>query len=719
MMPLSRRSLMIGTAGLTATLGTVGAWVAWPASPPIAGEWLNRWLILNPDGGITLLMPGMELGQGAWTSLAMLVAEELEIDCQDLRQTAAPLDGAYGNPVFDQRQITADSKTTLGYWPVLRQAGAEARARLLASAARLWRVPVDSLTLAGGIIRHPASGRQTGFAALAGHLAPAPAEIHPKPASAWRLIGRSPPRLDGPDKVSGRAIFGLDARHADAVKAVFVRPPAPGLTPLRIDDAATRAVPGVLAVVSLPQGVAVVAHDSWAALQGQAALRVDWPAIPPLDSARVLADFAALAASDTVPTGPTIIGHKILSDQPVTRPVQRRLTLEFLADPVAHAMLEPMNALVDPAWLGRKLTITTSTQAPSLVMRSGLRTGKTIPHLLTFHPLLAGGGFGRRIEQDATDEAIALAQHLGRAVQVFRRREEEFSHGVFRQLAAQRLTLGLDAQNQPALWAHRQVADSVLARLFAGRPLPNDEDHTVTAGQLPAYHLPGGRIDAIFAQSGIAAGFLRGVGGGYTVWAIESMIDEAARASGQSPLAFRLALLPDARDRQVLERVAELAGSAPYGLGFCRFRGSRIAVAAQVTVDRISGQVQAQQLWIVIDGGVIVHPDAAHAQIEGAALMAVSLALKEHISLREGRVEQSNFHDYPLLRLSETPAVMVKFLPSVDDFPHGLGEIALPPTVAALGNAIAVTCGARMTRLPFLPDRVQAALALGAPVWHP
>lgn len=721
--PVSRRVFLLG-AGAAGAAGAGGAVLGLTLALPVATAFAsirglkpNIWVAIGTDGIVTIVRPAEELGQGSTTALPMILAEELDADWSKVRVVAPPFDHAYGNPIFFDRLVTADSRSTRGYWDPLRRAGAEARAVLIETAARHWRVPAAELTTEPGAVLHAASGRRLDHGAVAA-LDPADPPSRPiplKPRASWRLIGTSPERLDLAAKVNGSARYGTDAGMAEMRVASVARGPVPGSAPRRVDHRAALAVPGVEAVVPLPDGVAVVARDGWTAERGRAALSVVWDADPKAaayDSAAALRSFMAVAR-DAGRQGYEV--RRRGDPAAAFAGAARVLEMEFESHHVAHRAMEPLNATARIHGLGFAVDLVASTQARSLNMRLAAKAGKTAPFMVDVTPTLVGGAFGRRVDNDVSRDAVLVAKVVGHPVKVVRTVLDDLTHGQYRPLSAQRLRAALDERGRILGWTHRIVADSVIARLFPDRfEAEKHLDQTVIDGQEHDYAIPHQRLDYVRENAGIPVGFLRGVGGGFTVWAIESFLDQIAATVGRDPLELRLTMLDDPRARRVLEVAAEMAGwsgrgtSAPMGIGCCRLRGTCIAVVAEVDVrgdggggDGGGGRLRVPRVWAAVDPGIAVHPDSVAAQVEGAIVMGTGMALQEAVIFKNGVAQVQTVADYPILGPVDAPQVEVRLLASDTDKPCGVGEIGVLPMAPAIANAVFAATGRRLTRLPF------------------
>jgi isoquinoline 1-oxidoreductase beta subunit len=716
---LSRRRFLAGTAGLT--LGFVVD-IGAPRRARGQGGPLkaNVWVTIDPDGTVTIVAPSAEMGQGSMTGMPVLVAEELDADWAKVKVVAAPMNRAYGNPGFGGLQVTGASRSTPGFYMPLRLAGAQARRVLLDAVAAEWKVPVTELTTEPHVVVHANSARRIGYGDIT-KFAKVPAQL-PNVTAAdlkrpdqFRLIGRSLPRVELPDKVMGRAKFGIDAEVPDMVIATVLRGPAQGDTPDRVDDSAAKQVAGVSAVVPLPWGVGVVGSGYEAVQKGKAALKVTWKKgkAAGYDSERVRGDYAGVAASLSKKG---VVAHEQGNAARALGAAARTFEAAYVTDHVYHATMEPMNAVA-------RVTADTAevwvpTQAPSINQAAVAGALKIPPEKVTIHPLLIGGGFGRRLENDFVLDAVLLSKAVGTPVKVIWAREEDVKHTKYRPLVAQYLRAGLDENGNLSAWHHRIVGASIYAR-FNPRAFEalKGADTPVIEGYELSYAAGNQLQEYLREERGLDVGLWRSVGPGYTKFAIESFIDEIARAQRIDPVQFRLRLLAhNARAASVVRRVADWAewdrkrpAGRALGIGFSDTWRSYIASVAEVSLDKKTGAIRVHEVWSMVDPGVAIQPDNIVAQIEGATIFGVSAALRERVVIEDGVVKNSNFHDYPLLRMSEAPEIHVQVL-STNNAPGGIGEVGLPPVAPAIANAIHVLTGKRLRSLPMSPDRVVAAL---------
>ncbi|MEZ5841697.1 MAG: molybdopterin cofactor-binding domain-containing protein [Hyphomicrobiales bacterium] len=696
---LSRRAFLASAGAATVAIAAGGGYALLQPEIVQSGRIINAFLALLPDGRIEFVCPAMDLGQGAPLALSMILAEEIGADLAQVVIVDAPRDAArYGNPDFMGRMVTADSRTTRGYYQPLRLAGAEAAAALRATAcrARGWR-PGDC-ELAGHAVRHRPSAEAMPFADIArlGRLEmPGSGDIALKPEAAMALLGASPADPGALARVTGRRRFGVDRRAADMSIAVLARNPHLGGTVVRLDEAAALAVPGVEAVVTIEAGgaVAVVGRETWAVLRGRAALDIEWSPAGDFDTAG--GEAALVAALADPAANPVPLRRR--GDEPDAGDI----VAEFHAPALKHVIMEPLNASARGKSLGLGVIIAGSTQSPDLDMRFAARTWKTAPFMVDVEGHPSGGAYGRRVLNDAVADAAAIARALGRPVQVVRPMLDELRRGQIRPAAFQRIAASLDENGALASWRHDIASDGTLATELPSSLKGADgrEDNTATDGAYHPYRAARERIAWTYLPAAPKPGFLRGVSAGYTVWAIEVMVDRLARRAGIDPLDWRLRNLADDRLAAATRRVAEMAGwgepDRTLGLAVMSFRGSSVATIAEVRAGRLAG------LWIAADVGRIVHRDNVLAQIEGGAVWGVSMALTESLAFADGRALVDGLADYPVIGLGDIPPIAIDLLPpQPGDAPCGVGEIGVPTTVAAIANAFEAATGKAFDRLP-------------------
>jgi isoquinoline 1-oxidoreductase subunit beta len=687
----------------------------------------NAWIRITPDDRIIFTLDRVEMGQGTMTSGATLIAEELEVDPARIEIEMAAADRAYDNPDAQLGfQITGGSTSTRTSWVPLRKAGAACRLLLEAGAAATWKVPKGEVAARDGVVTHARSGKSARYGEVAGAAAQAdaPGKIALKPATAFRWIGREVPRLDAAAKSTGTAGFGLDVRVPDMVIAAVARPPVRGSTVRGVKDAAARAIRGVRDVIALDGVVAVIADATWPALQGAAALEVEWEPGPlrRVHTPDVRAELLARAAEHG-----KRIARKGGDARRAVKSADRRVSAVYELPYLAHATMEPMNATV--AVRGDTVEVWAPTQAPGAVraqisLALGVRQDD-----VTVHTTFLGGGFGRRLQSDFCVEAALLSRKVERPVQVVWTREDDLANDYYRPVVVHRLEGGVKG-GAIAGWVHHIVGPSVVAHAgpdfvqaivpsrvpratrrwlerTAGSMFNKDiiPDITSTEGaDKLAYKIGAWRVELSTVDPGVPCGFWRSVGHSHTAFAVESFVDELAHAAGAEPVAFRRAMLGDGPHKRVLELAAAKAGwgtaaAAGVGRGFAVHAsfGSYCAHAIDASVD--GDKVTVHRVVSAIECGTVVNPAIVRSQIESGVIYGLSAALRQEITFDHGVVAQSNFHDFPLLRMHECPEIEVHIVPSTEP-PQGVGEPGVPPVAPALCNAIFAATGVRIRRLP-------------------
>jgi isoquinoline 1-oxidoreductase beta subunit len=725
---VSRRQIMIGAAGLSFAIALGGRVDAAVLAAEQTGQVLSPWVSIATDGTITIMSAATEMGQGSMTSLPLIIAEELDADWSRVRIVPAPpLDNIYGNPGFGGMMYTAGSNAVTSYYRPLRTLGAQVRRVLLDNAARKLGVPVEELTTEPSVVVHAKSGRKLSYgeiAAFAEVPAKAP-EIKPdqlKKSSDFRLIGKDVMRVELPSKINGSATYGIDVQVPGMLYGAVLRAPVEGSVPDKIGDAKAKAVAGVTGVIRLPHGVGVVAQTAWAAFAARQALigSVTWTRTGVawgFDSDKGVEAFAADARNLSRPARDwSAMGDARGALQNAASIVEA----EYRCDYAYHAQMEPLNAVasVSPAgdaveiWAGTQ-SQTTATEAPAKLL--GIPREK-----VKLHDLLMGGGFGRRGNRDVDFiiDAVMLSKEIGRPVKVMWTREDDVHNGRFRPLSAHYLRAGLDASGKLTAWHHRVAADRVTpfmdpVRFQAG----GGRDGMVMAGtDVRGYDVPHQLVEQLYRDTGVRTNPLRGIGVTANKFATEAFMDEVARNRGIDPLAFRLELLKNTpRAYKAVERVAQMADwgrkrdGRALGLAYIDYSGSQVAGIAEISVDRASGQIKVHNFWCTIDCGVAVQPDNVVAQTEGSIVYGLGMTLSERISIKNGEVEQSNFYDYHLPRMSEVPAMHIELI-QTDNHPTGAGQMATPLIAPAISSAIAALTGVRLRHTPFTPERVKKAL---------
>jgi isoquinoline 1-oxidoreductase subunit beta len=663
----------------------------------------NAFIRITGDGQIVLTMPYVEMGQGTYTSIPMLIAEELEVDLKQVRLEHAPPDEKlYANPLLGV-QATGNSNAIRGAWKPLRQAGATARTMLVAAAAKRWNVEPASCRAQRGEVHHGPSGRSATYGDLAADAArlPVPENVTLKRPQDFKLIGTPAKRLDTPAKVNGTAVYGIDVRPPGLKIATLAQSPVFGGRLKSVNDTAAKAVKGVRQVVRLDDAVAVVADHMGAAKKGLAALKIEWD-----DGPHAKLDTQAIAAElEQATLKPGAVAQNIGDVEKAMAQAAIKVDAIYQVPFLAHATMEPMNCTAHVRKDGCELWI--GSQAVARVQAAAAKTAGLPLDKVVVHNHLIGGGFGRRLEADGAIRAVQVAQQVDGPVKVVWTREEDIQHDMYRPYWFDRISAGLDANGMPIALSNRFAGSSVVARwLPPGFNNGLDPDSTEGAIDL-VYALPNFHVEYVRVEPpGIPTAFWRSVGPSHNVFVTESFMDELAAAAKQDPVAYRLALLDKTpRAKAVLELAAEKAGwgqplpeRVGRGVSLQFVFASYMAHVAEVEVAR-DGAVRVRRVVCAVDCGTVVNPDTVRAQIASAIVFGTTAALHGEITLKDGRVEQSNFDTYPMLRMNEAPAVEVHI---VQDFepPGGMGEAGTSAIVPAIANAIFAATGKRLRKLP-------------------
>ena len=677
----------------------------------------NAFIRIDRQGRVTLVMHKAEMGQGILTALAQLLAEELDVDLAGVAlEHAGPDDQRYGEPLFGGLQMTGGSTSVRGAWLPLRQAGAQARALLVQAAAQRWQVDATTLQTRQGQVLDAAGARSLPYGELVAAAArlPLPAAVPLKPASAFTLIGRPTRRLDGPAKISGQAVFGIDVKRPGLKVASVAACPVFGGTLASVDRAAALKVPGVHQVLQLPDAVAVVADHTWAARQGLLAAAPTWHggAHAGLDSARLLADL------ETAARGPGAVAGQTGDAAAAMAGAARRLDAVYRAPFLAHATMEPMNCTVEVRRDG--VDVWVGTQVPTRAQAVAARAAGLAPAQVQVHNQLLGGGFGRRLEVDFIEQAVRFARQVTGPLKVLWSREEDMQHDLYRPYYHDTLAAGLDAAGRPVAWTHRVAGSSILARFLPPAFRDGVDGDAVEGAVDTPYRLPATRVTYVRAEpAGVPTAFWRGVGPTHNAFVVEGFVDELAAQAGIDPLAYRQALVVDPRARAVLDQAAQAAGwGTPLppgqgrGIALLHAFGSFVAQVAQVAV-AADGELRVLRVVCAVDCGVAVNPGTVAAQMEGGIVFGLSAALWGEITVADGRVQQSNFHDYRVMRMAEAPRIEVHVMPS-SQAPGGVGEPGTSAAIPAVVNAVFAATGRRIRTLPIGQQLARPASAAAA-----
>jgi isoquinoline 1-oxidoreductase subunit beta len=711
----SSRRAFLKTAAATAAGLTIGFHWSGPLSRALADTSEdfapNAFLRIAPNNSVTVIAKHLEMGQGTYTGLATIVAEELDADWAQIRVESAPADASkYANLAFGTIQGTGGSSAMANSWMQLRNAGATARAMLVAAAAAEWNVPPASLTIERGVVRHPPSNRQATFGDLAAKAAsqPVPDKAALKDPKHFKLIGQKLPRVDIPGKTNGTAQFTIDVTFPNMLVAVLQRPPLFGATVKSFDPTATKAVPGVVEVLQVPRGVAVVAKSFWAAKLGRDALKVEWDdsKAEKRSTTAIMAEYRRLAEQPGKPA------RKEGDAAAALKGAAKLITATYEFPYLAHAPMEPLDAVVKldadscEIWCGDQFQTVDQANAAAT---AGLK-----PEQVKIHTLLAGGSFGRRANMgsDYIVEAVSVAKALGAngiPVKLQWTREDDIRGGLYRPLYLHRLEAALDKNGQLVGWQHRIVGQSIIAgTAFAAVMVKDGIDGTSVEGaaNLP-YAVPNMSVELNTTETGVPVLWWRVVGSSHTAYATEAFIDEIAYAVGKDPFAFRQAMLEHhPRHKAVLELAAKAAGwgnplpkGKGRGIAVAEAFGTYVAQVAEVTVAP-NGKVKVDRVVCAVDCGTPINPDVITAQMEGGIGFGLGAALYGAITLKDGQVEQTNFDAYQVLRIDEMPKVEVHIVPS-PEAPTGVGEPGVAPVGPAVANAVFAVTGKRLRVLPF------------------
>ena len=713
---VSRRGMLAGmgaVGGLTFCIasGVDGLRLVGGAQAQAVAKSLNPWVRILPDGTTLIYSAGAEMGQGSLTSLAAIVADEMDADWTKVKIEFAPSEvETYGYRNGDQRSMAiTGSRAVQRYYEDLRIAGAQVRKVLIAAAAQKWNVDGATLKTDNGAVVDGA-GRRLSYGEIAG-FAQVPAELPKienkdlKQKADFRLIGTSQPRRDIPAKVNGTAQFSIDVQLPGMVYATVLHSPVQKSAPQSWNDAAVKAMKGVLGTVKLTDGVAVVA-DTWEhTLAAKQALQVVWSAgrAAGFNSEKALDEqYVKVHADPQAKVQPVDTKGDVKT---AFAAAAKTFKAEYLSDLGYHAQMEPLNAVARFNPAGDRVEIWEGTQAPDRTrIDVAAALGLGVEHV-THHQCYMGGGFGRRSIGDYAAEAALVAREVKKPVKLIWTREEDLTNGMFRPQSFQCMEGALDASGKVVGWQHCVVGDGGVQLLIGGM-------------KIPYYQVPNQQLELRGVSHGVKLKHWRGVAHVFNVFAIESFVDEMASAQGMDPLEFRLRnMAMSGRARAVFEKVAEMsdwktkrpAGRA-LGLSISERSGSLAAGVAEISLDRSSGKITVHKTWLAVDGGLIVQPDAAIANIESGILYGMSSVLHERVTVKDGVVEQSNFHDYHVLRMADIPEQMNIQFVERDALPSGLGEIGNPWVAAAVANGFFQLTGKRLRHMPFTPERVLETL---------
>ena len=719
----TRRSFLKGAGAAAATALTIGfEWSgssrrAAAAGSPAQSTALftpNAFLRIDSGNRVTVIAKHVEMGQGAYTGIATVVAEELDADWAQIQVESAPADAKrYANLAFGTMQGTGGSSAMANSWNQLREAGAKARAMLLAAAATEWRVPAAELSVDRGIVRHSGKNRQATFGELVATAVtlPVPAQVELKHPKDFKLIGRQAPRVDAEAKSNGTAQFTLDVMFPGMLVALLKRPPLFGATVKSFDPAPALAIPGVVKVVQVARGVAVIGRNFWAVKQGRDALTIEWDEsnAEKRSSAALMDEYRRLAEQ------PGLSARKDGDAAQAIHDAARKVSASYEFPYLAHAPMEPLDAVVKLD--AGRCEIWAGDQFQTVDQANAAHAAGLDPQQVSIHTLYAGGSFGRRANpgSDYIVEAVSIAKACGAdgtPIKLQWTREDDIQGGLYRPMYFHKLEAGLSAEGRLTGWRHVVVGQSIMAGTPFGAMIKAGIDPTSVEGAANvAYAIPNVAVELSTTQTGVPVLWWRVVGSSHTAFAVEAFIDEVAHAAGEDGFTFRRKLLDQhPRLKGVLELAAEKAGWADGPLPKGRGRGIAVAEAfntyvaqvAEVSVDK-DGQVKVDRVVCAVDCGTPINPDIIAAQMEGGIGFGLGAVLHGAITLKDGRVEQDNFNGYRVLRMNEMPRVEVHIVSSTEP-PTGVGEPGVAPLGPAVANAIFAATGKRIHVLPFSKD---------------
>jgi isoquinoline 1-oxidoreductase beta subunit len=727
----SRRGFMIGVAGLTfaVAVGREGFAHAATETPEVFGTPFNPWVSIAPSGEISIMAPATEMGNGSLTSLPLILAEELDADWSKVAIVPAPpIDKIYGNPGLFGVMLTAHSLAVQGYFMLLRTFGAQVRTVLLDNVAKQWNVPLAELSTEPSVVVHAKSGRRIGYGdivAFAEIPSVAP-DIKPealKKTSDFRLIGHDVMRVELPTKVNGSATYAIDVQVPGMIYGAILRTPVYGGAPDKVDDAAAKAVAGVIDVVRLPYGVGVLAETPWAAFNAKSTLEsgVTWRRSGKawgFDSDKGLDAFAADARDLNMPT--TVDWYRQGDAEAALAKAAIRIEAEYRCHYAYHAQMEPLNAVASVSAAGDAAEVWCGTQYPTAAQAAAARALDIPVEKIKLNYTLLGGGFGRRGDdaEEFVVDAVLMSKSAQRPVKVMWTREDDVHNGHFRPITAHYLRAGLDASGKLFAYHQRVVGDRVLPfedpDFFR---VSHDRDYQLMGGvELKYYDIPNQYGGQIPRDTGVRTAPLRGIGDIALKFAEEAFLDEVALKGNVDPVQLRLELLKNTpRGQKVLERVAEMADwnrkrdNAALGCAFIVYNDTLMSSVAEVSVDRATGQIQVHNFWCAVDCGIAVQPDNIVAQFEGGIVFGLGLTLTEEISFRDGAVQQNNFYDYRPMRMNDVPNIHVEVI-QTDNHPTGVGQMAVVVVAPAVANAVARLTGVRLRETPMTLERVKKAL---------
>jgi isoquinoline 1-oxidoreductase beta subunit len=672
----------------------------------------NVYLRIAPDDSITVIVNKSEMGQGVTTSLPMIIADELEADWKQVRYVSAPAADEYKDPVWGM-QSTGGSTSVRHMHDALRKAGAAAREMLIVAGSEALKAPLRECAAVNGVVRNMKTGKGLSYGKLVFEASRLPVPQNPtlKKEGQFKYIGKAMPRLDVPEKSTGKAMFGIDTFAPGMLYAALARPTQYGAEPASFDKAAAEQIKGVKAVVSIPRGIAVVADTLDAAWKGRNLLNVQWrnAKAPGLDTASLEKEMMAKISEQG------LIAKTQGDAKAALGAASKKVEAAYLLPYLSHATMEPMNCTASVT--AEQCDIWAPTQNQGGIKGMAVKVTGLKPEQVFVHTTYLGGGFGRRFETDFAEEAVTIAKITGKPVKVIWTREEDIQNDFYRPANYTKIEAGLDDKGKVTAWSHKIVCQSIFARVFPSM-MKNGIDNAAVEGVTDLeYEVPNLLAEYVRIDLPVPVGFWRSVGASHNGFVIESFVDELASAAKKDPLEFRLGLLQKhPRPKRVLETAAQKAGwgkppkkGQALGIAYHLSFGTYVAHVAEVSVDKATGRIKVHKVTCAVDCGSVINSDTVAAQMESGIIMGLSAALKEKMEFAGGGVKTTNFGDYDLLRMSETPEIEVHIVTGRDPL-GGIGEPGVPPIAPAVANAVFAATGVRIRSLPMTPAAVLAAM---------
>jgi isoquinoline 1-oxidoreductase beta subunit len=714
----TRRGFLKGASALSFAFLTTGGIAVLPPrakAQSIPDGQINAWVTITPDNRMNIMFGPAEMGQGVNTCLPMIIAEEIDADWSTVssEQVSSDPEGVYGNPGAGGVLFAAGSSSVGGYFSHLRQAGAQARQILIQTAAAHWGVPAEEVTTRRGTIFHASSGSSMLYGDVAALPEPAwpsgeIAEAKLKPRADWTLMGTDVERLDIPDKTTGATVYSIDVELPGMLYAVELLPPVEGETPTLNSDAAARAVDGVVDVIVMDHAVAVLAHSFTSAVAGRDALDVSWTETSPFRNANSADELIALAEAANDMSADAVVWESRGNAQADFNGSDV-VTGSYTTEHVYHAQMEPLNAVasVDADGTGAEIWLGTQSQTVSIMVAAAVLG--TTPDRIRFHAMQMGGAFGRRtvFAREQMRDALLLSRASGRPVKLVWTREDDVKNGWLRPATVHRLDAVLDADGYPAALRHRIASPSIFQFAMPDRWNPDTRrDLLVMEGSESSdYAFPLFQAEHVLVPRQSRLSAWRGIGWAPNCFARECFMDALAARAGSDPVSYRRKLLAGSpRALAVLDAAVEMAdfGNAPegraHGLAFAGYKATLATGIAEISHD--GDQLRVHRFWAAVDPGIVLHPQAYRAQVEGGVLFGLSSVLRERTTFSGGQIDQSNFYDYEPIRMSEIPEIEVRFVES-GEAPSGGGEIGVPMTAPAIANAVRALTGTARNHLPF------------------